>query len=88
MMHRPKVNNRPASEGSARTSEVVTHIIRGASRRIGNPMVEALIEEMTPEINGILRNQLGDSEVDLSKMHHNLNRAGRVLERINRRQRA
>ena len=45
-------------------------------------MMEAIFEEMSPEIDGILQKHLGGNEVDLETMQNGLARAGRVMQKI------
>ena len=70
-------------------SEVAGRLLRKGVQRLGNPMVEAIFEEMQPEIEGLLSQHLGDSEIDLASVNAGLNRAGRVIQRVqNSRRRA
>jgi hypothetical protein len=77
----PKVNRTVVVEG-VQASELAGRLLRKAIQRTNNPMVEAIFEEMSPEINGLLSKHLGDSEVDLAAMSAGLNRAGRVIQRV------
>jgi len=45
-------------------------------------MVEAIFEEMGPEIDGLLKKHLGSLEVDLTQIQNGLDRVGRVAQKI------
>jgi hypothetical protein len=73
----PKVNNsREASPVSRMAGKLIKH---GVSR-IANPFVQAIVEEMEPEIDSLLSKHVGD--VDLSGVGAIANRAGSVLRRV------
>jgi hypothetical protein len=77
----PKVNN--ATKGpTVNTGTLVGHVLRKAVQHTKNPVVEAIFEEMGPEIDGILQEHLSGHEVDLAVMQNGLNRVGRVIQRV------
>jgi len=74
----PKVNN----PNSVNAGELVGKVLHRAAQQTRNPFVEALFDEMRPEIDGLLRTHLQGHEVDLTQMHNGLNRAGRIVQRL------
>jgi hypothetical protein len=84
--HSPKVNNpieRDENPGRVHADELVGHVLRNVvQRHVSNPAVEAILEEMGPEIDGVLRQVCGGSTVDLEQLQNGLNRAGRVMQRV------
>jgi hypothetical protein len=80
----PKVNRTRNFEG-VQASEVAGRLLRRGVQHLNNPMVDAIFEEMSPEIEGLLERHLGDSEIDLASVNAGLNRAGRVMQRVNAR---
>ena len=84
--HSPKVNNpveRESNPGRVHADELVGHVLRNVvQRHVKNPMVEAIMDEMGPEIDATLRQVCGDSTVDLETLQNGLNRAGRVMQRV------
>lgn len=79
----PRVNS-PQGIGA---DELAGHVVRRVVQHVKNPVVEAIFEEMGPELNSLLKRSLGDAQVDLTKVHQGLNRAGRVMQRIAEKQR-
>ena len=77
----PKVNN-SSDRPKVNTGDLVGHVLRKAVSHSKNPMMEAIFEEMSPEIDGILQKHLGGNEVDLETMQNGLARAGRVMQKI------
>lgn len=80
----PKVNN-PHESPKVNTGALVGRALRKVVERTKNPVVEAIFEEMGPEIDGLLQQHLGNREVDeerLVAMQNGLNRAGRVVQKI------
>lgn len=78
----PKVNGASRGGPKVNTGELVGRALRGVVRHVKNPVVEAIFEEMSPEIDEILQVHLKGSEVDLETLQNGLNRAGRVIQRI------
>ena len=76
----PRVNSKGPT---VHADEIAGHVLRSAVQRgVKNPMVEAIFEEMGPEIDGLLKRHLGSVEVDLTQMQNGLDRVGRVAQKI------
>ena len=76
----------PQAEGP-RVDELVGHVLRKVVPKVGNPLVEAIFEEMSPEIGGLLKKHLGQRHVDVGAMANGLERANRVMGKIAERRR-
>jgi hypothetical protein len=84
-MKSPRISSTPHRPGTVEVSEVAQHIVRHAVRRISNPVVAAIVEEMQPEIDGLLKRSFRGQEVNITQVHAGLNRAANVVRRVNER---
>ncbi len=74
----PKVNSPKGP--TINTGHLVGHVLRRVAKK--NPVMDAIFEEMSPEIDDLLQKHLAGQEVDLEVMQNGLTRAGRVMQKI------
>ena len=74
----PKINP-PRAEGPT-VADVAAHVLRRVAKR--NPLAEAIVDEMSPEIEGVLQKHLGGTEMDLSGVSDVISRANGVIQRV------
>jgi hypothetical protein len=83
----PRVMGDGSQQEGPGVDQLVGHVIRKMVPKVNNPVVEAIFDEMSPEIDGLLKKHLGGQHVDVTKMANAMDRAGRVIQRVQERRR-
>ena len=61
-------------------NDIAAHVVRKVVSQ--NPIASAIYEEMEPEINGLLKEAVGNHKPDMKAIHDVTSRTGRVIQRI------